>query len=237
MTRQSDPIATEIETDHGPHSAGQARFCAVARATRPIDELIRFVAGPQGLVPDLKRKLPGRGVWVTGTRDAIAAAVKRGVFKRGFKTEVNVPPDLPELVERLLVRSALDALAIAYKAGQVTPGYIRVEQAIADDAVHALIHAADAGFDGTRKLAAAIKRRHGDDGHKVATIRAFTSAQLDLALGRPNVVHAALLAGRAGETFLARWRDLERFRMAGDDTGQCGGSAPPAKVAQELELG
>ena len=35
---------------------------------KPVDELIRFVVGPDGVVPDLKRKLPGRGLWVTAER-------------------------------------------------------------------------------------------------------------------------------------------------------------------------
>jgi hypothetical protein len=35
---------------------------------------------------------------------------------------------------------------------------------------------------------------------------------LDLALGRSNVVHAAVLAGPASAGFIARCRSLERFR-------------------------
>jgi hypothetical protein len=35
---------------------------------------------------------------------------------------------------------------------------------------------------------------------------------LDLALGRSNVIHAALLAGPESETFLARAARLDRFR-------------------------
>ena len=49
----------------------------VARATEPPDELIRFVRGPDGqIVPDLARRLPGRGVWVDATRESVAAAVQ-----------------------------------------------------------------------------------------------------------------------------------------------------------------
>jgi hypothetical protein len=50
-------------------------------------------------------------------------------------------------------------------------------------------------------------------------IKTFATAQLDLALGRSNVVHAALLAGPANDTFLARFARLERFR-----TGEPGDS-------------
>ena len=58
----------------------------------------------------------------------------------------------------------------------------------------------------------------------------FTSAQLDLALGRLNVVHAALLAGRASETFLARWRILERFRADEPGDGIADDSMPTPRT-------
>jgi hypothetical protein len=45
----------------------------------------------------------------------------------------------------------------------------------------------------------------------------LTSEQLDLALGRSNVIHAALLAGPASDTFLSRSQMLVRYRMADDD--------------------
>jgi len=230
------------ETDTGPRMPGKERLCAATREVRPVGELIRFVAGPQGLVPDLKRKLPGRGVWVTARRDTVADAVKRGTFKKSLKSDIAIPADLPAMVERLMVRAALDALSITHKAGEVVAGTAKVEDAIAGDQAVALLHARDAAPDGVRKLAALLRRHSpGESGHetggKVPVIRAFTSAELDLALGRSNVVHAALLAGRAGETFLMRWHDLRHFRMPEqdpdyreDDTGL------PNAAAQKLEM-
>ena len=213
--------AQSIETDAGPRSRiGPDRLCIATRSVRPVDDLIRFVAGPDGLVPDLKRRLPGRGVWVTARRQTVADAVRRGAFKRSLKADVAVPADLADLVERLLVRAALDALSIAHKAGEVVCGFAKTEAAIAKGNVAALLHASDASPDGVQKLTAALKRRYGGEFENLPRIRTFTSAELDLALGRANVVHAALLAGRAGETFLARWRDLERFRTNENDTGR-----------------
>src|SRR6185369_17835091 len=88
-----------IETDAGPRSRiGPDRLCVATRSVRPVGDLIRFVAGPQGLVPDLKRKLPGRGVWVTARRETVAEAVKRGTFKKSLKSDVAVPADLPAMV-------------------------------------------------------------------------------------------------------------------------------------------
>ena len=215
------------ETDNGPRKTGQERYCVVTRRVRPVHDMIRFVAGPDGIVPDLKRKLPGRGVWVTARRAAVTGAVKSGAFKRSLKADVRVAADLADLTERLLVRAALDALAIAHKAGLVASGFGKVEAAIARETVVALIHAVEAGADGVRKLDAALARRPSDDGETIAIVRSFGTEQLDLALGRSNVVHAALLAGRASETFLARWHELEHFRLsepdvrikAGEDTG------------------
>jgi predicted RNA-binding protein YlxR (DUF448 family) len=175
--------------------------------------MIRFVMGPRGeAVPDVKRKLPGRGIWVTATRAAIEDAVKRNVFARGFRRDVRVAHDLAEQTERLIERAVLDALAIAGKAGTVATGFSKVEAAVGRDDILALIHAADASDDGKRKLAAALHRNTTGKSREIIVIDAFTGAQLDLALNRANVVHAALLAGPGSETFLARAARLTRFR-------------------------
>ena len=117
--------------------------------------------------------------------------------------------------ERLLEQAALAALAIAHKAGLVAIGFAKAESAIERGQAVALLHAADAAPDGARKLDAAARRAGG----QAAVIDLFTSAQLDLALGRANVVHAALLSGREGETFRARAARLERFRSGTAEIG------------------
>ncbi|HEX5845269.1 MAG TPA: DNA-binding protein, partial [Rhodoplanes sp.] len=121
----------------------------------------------------------------------------------------------------LLESSVLDALAIAHKAGQVAAGHAKVANALASGAVIALIHAREAGGDGVRKIAAAAK--HEARAAPVTTIGTFASAELDLALARPNVIHAALLSGHASEAVLARWHILDRFRN--DSVGERGDEA------------
>jgi uncharacterized protein len=201
----------EIELDSGPRAKEAERLCVATREVRPVSDLIRFVIGPEGdAVPDLKRKLPGRGVWVTATREVLGEAIKRKAFARGFKREVRLPADLLERTGRLLEQSALDALAIAAKAGSVVSGFAKVENALAHDHVIAVLHAADAAPDGVRKLNAALHR--SPKAGPVEVIQALSGAQLDLALARPNVIHAALLAGPVSDTFLARLQRLERFR-------------------------
>ena len=215
----ADATTDDATTDLGPRGAAVAteRLCVATREVRPVGEMIRFVAGPDGgVVPDLKRRLPGRGVWVTARRRVVEEAVRRRVFGRGLKGDVRAPADLPEVLDALLERSALDALSMVHKAGLVVLGFAKVEAAVASGPVIALVRARDAGADAGRKLAAALRRRAvGRTDGKI--VEAFTSAQLDLALGRLNVVHAALLTGRASETFLGRWQILESFRV--DDPG------------------
>jgi predicted RNA-binding protein YlxR (DUF448 family) len=206
--------ADHIESDSGPRGAGTQRMCMATREVKPADEMIRFVLGPDlAVVPDLKRRLPGRGVWITGRRDILAAAVKQRIFARGFRADAKVAPDLPALVGNLLERSLLDALSITRKAGELVTGFTKVEAAVEHRSVLALLQARDARAEGARQIMAAVRRAYGPDAAKVVVIDLLTSAQLDLALGRPNVVHAALLAGRASTTVLARWRALDRFRM------------------------
>ena len=206
------------------------RMCAVTRQVRPIDELIRFVVSPAGeVVADLKRKLPGRGLWVSASREAVAEAVRRNQFSKGSSATSASSADAGRRHRRLLVRSAIEALAMAAKAGQVVAGFAKVEDALqaAGQAGQALIHAS-----GRRR------RRNPEIGrHRQAKCReltakspefpvvtALTSEQLDLALGRSNVIHAALLAGPASKTFLSRSQILVRYRMADDDktAGQSG---------------
>ena len=197
--------------DAGPRkiAPGTERFCAATGEVRPVEEMIRFVVGPDGsAVPDLKRRLPGRGIWITATRDALKAAIARKAFARGFKRDVRLARDLVETTERLIEQAALDALAIAHKAGKVAIGFAKVDGALTRDRLAGLINATEAAADGTRKLAAALHRREDE----VPVIGAFTSSQLDLALGRSNVIHAALLAGPESDTFLARTARLDRFR-------------------------
>ena len=210
------------DLDNGPRTDRSAtmRMCAVTRQVRPIDELIRFVVSPSGeAVPDLKRKLPGRGLWVSASHRTVAEAARRNHFSKGFKRDVRAAATLAADTEALLVRSVVEALAMAAKAGQVVSGFSKVEGALGQRQALVLIHACDGAADGIRKLDAVARQNApiGDESREFPVVRALTSEQLDLALGRSNVVHAALLAGPASKTFLSRSHILVRYRMADDD--------------------
>jgi predicted RNA-binding protein YlxR (DUF448 family) len=221
MLAMADP-----DLDNGPRTDRSAtmRMCAVTREVRPIGELIRFVVSPQGeVVPDLKRKLPGRGLWVSASRRTVAEAVRRNHFSKGFKRDIRAAATLPADTEALLVRSATEALAMVAKARQVVSGFSKVEGALREGQAQALIHASDGAADGIRKLDAIVRQKHGnpDESQEFPAVfpivNVLTSEELDLALGRSNVIHAALLAGPASKTFLSRCQILVRYRMADDD--------------------
>ncbi|MCW5695080.1 MAG: RNA-binding protein [Pseudolabrys sp.] len=208
-------VAQDNELDRGAAkvASGDERFCALTRTAKPVDEMIRFVVGPQDeAVPDIKRKLPGRGLWITATHAAVAEAVRRNVFARGFKRAVRADAALADRTGELLGRAALDALAIAAKAGRVVTGFGKVEDATVQPDLAAVLAAADGAADGKRKIAAALRRSATERAGAVPIVGCFTSAQLDLALNRLNVVHAALLDGPVSETFLARTARFERYR-------------------------
>ena len=216
----------DTDLDNGPRTdkSTTLRMCAVSREQRPIDELIRFVVSPQGeVIADIKRKLPGRGLWISASRQTVAEAVRRHQFSRGFRRDVRVAESLATDTETLLARSAVEALAIAAKAGQVISGFGKVEAALAERqdwaAIAALIHACDGASDGIRKLQALARQNAANHGESpdFPAVTALSSAELDLALGRSNVIHAALLAGPASKTFMSRSQTLVRYRSADAD--------------------
>jgi len=201
------PRLALLDADGSPE-----RTCIVTRAKGLPEDMIRFVVGPGAIVvPDIRRKLPGRGVWVTAQAGHVAEAVKRQAFSRGFKTKVVASESLAAEIEALLTKDCLQALSLASKAGQVVSGFAKVEEAIASGAIAGLVHAADCGADGMRKLAQSLRRRYGDERAK-PRVDLFRSGQLDLALGRANVIHAALIEGAASEGFLGRCRKLTLYR-------------------------
>jgi uncharacterized protein len=165
------------------------RMCIVTREVKDEAALIRFVRSPAGdVVPDLARKLPGRGVWVSAERGILVQAVKKGLFSRGFSAESRVEGDLPERLSGLLRQQVVSTLSLARKAGVALAGFMKVEELAKKERVRLLFHAANSGTDGQRKLDRLMR-----PGTVVCAF--LQSADLDLAFGRANVVHAAVAAG------------------------------------------
>jgi predicted RNA-binding protein YlxR (DUF448 family) len=167
--------------------------------------LIRFVSGPDGaVVPDLARKLPGRGLWVEARRGQVELAARKNLFARAARAQVRAPADLADLVESLLRKRLLDALGLAKRSGELISGFDRVAETLNKGKAAWLIEAADGASDGRRKLLAIARRLP----RPPRLIGVFSADELGLALGLDNVIHLAFLAGRASD----RWtQDVDRL--------------------------
>ena len=89
------------------------RTCIATRQERSPDEMIRFVLdGDDRVVPDLKRKLPGRGVWITNGKSHVKTAIEASLFARSFKKAVTVGQDLLDLIDQQMVADATGHVAV-----------------------------------------------------------------------------------------------------------------------------
>jgi predicted RNA-binding protein YlxR (DUF448 family) len=202
----------QLDTDDADER-GPLRRCIVTRSELPPDDLIRFVADPSGLiVADLGRKLPGRGVWVTGERSAVEAALKAGAFAKSLKRQVKVSPDLPEAIDALFVKRLLNAVSLANKAGLVHTGAEKVEKLLDGGRAVALLHGSDGTAEGRRKLDRKFTAIQRDKGQPTPVVDWLTIEELSLAMGRSNVVHAGLIQGGATKRLLSEAERLRRYR-------------------------
>lgn len=166
---------------------GPERKCIVTGEVEPKTGLIRFVVGPEGqVVPDIAGKLPGRGIWVSSTREAIETAAKKKLFSRSAKMQVTVPEGLAALVESLQAKRVCELLALARKSGDAVAGYEKVKDMLAKEEASTLIQASDGSERGKSKLSTPYRGNF---------IGWLTADELGLAFGRETVIHAALGTG------------------------------------------
>jgi predicted RNA-binding protein YlxR (DUF448 family) len=192
---------------------GPERTCIVSGLKGSPETMLRFALSAEGVVsPDIRRKLPGRGVWTQLNASVVRQAAAKQAFSRGFRKAVRAAPDLAEQVDALLEQDALQFLSLVNKAGQVVAGGAKVEAAIRAGGLAALVRASDGALDGASKLERLLRGCLGESADSVARINLFSSRQLDLALGRTNVIHAALSAGPASAAFLAKVARLTLYR-------------------------
>jgi predicted RNA-binding protein YlxR (DUF448 family) len=213
------------------------RTCIVSRQRREPDELIRFVVGPDGaVVPDLKRNLPGRGCWVTADRLHVERAASKNLFSRVFKRQVSVQDDLADVVDALLARSALGLLGLARKAGAIALGATKVEALVRSGEALAVLHAHEAAEDGVRKIAQARRAVAYLGGPRIPAFKLFPEAEMGLALGGTNVIHAAVLAKDAGAAAVRRLHALDRYRGGSpDDEAMFAAIAEVPQAAEDME--
>lgn len=216
------------------------RTCVLTRRKGTRDQLIRLALGPDGTVaPDVRARAPGRGAWISVGRAELDTANAKGKLKgalaRAFKTDVGVPPQLGQQTEQALRQAVLDRLGMEARSGKLINGAERVETAARSGLVRLLIHAADAGEDGRKRLDQAWRMGGSEElGHRRGLIFPEPRSILSMALGRENVVHVALTDAAAAARVLhtlTRWRDF-----IAPDAGLEGG-APASRTgsAEEVE--
>lgn len=191
------------------------RRCIVTGEVLPESSLIRFVADPDGnVVPDIAAKLPGRGMWVSANRKSLEKAIAKNLFSRSAKKPVKADAGLPARVEKLLVARMSDDLGLARRIGALIMGFDQVERALSgNNPPHLLVEASDGASDGRRKLIAVAWAQ----GFRPKVIDCLNSGELGLALGRENVVHAALKSGQLAERLEMNAGRLAGFREPGID--------------------
>jgi predicted RNA-binding protein YlxR (DUF448 family) len=197
-------VAMTLEEPLAPPSTGPQRTCIATGETGAPERMIRFVVGPEGdVVPDLARRLPGRGLWVKAERAAVERAVAKNLFARAARASVKPASDLAERVERLLLERPLADLSRARRAGRAVAGFVRVEQMVGQRRAGLLVVADEADGDGLGKLKAT--------GLPIA--RLGDAAALGGIFGREQAVYVAVACDDAGGAFIerieagaARWR-------------------------------
>ena len=198
------------ETGEGPE-----RRCIVSGEVGPKAGLIRFVAGPDGqVVPDVLGRLPGRGFWVTSTREALDRAAAKGLFSRAARTKVTTPAELADLIEGMLARRVVELISLTRKAGLAATGYEKVKDWLVNGTATVLIQASDGSERGKTKL-------HAPDGAN-GFIGCLSAGEIGLAFGRERAIHAALAAGGLRSRVVMEAAKLAGLRgqAGGDDGGE-----------------
>lgn len=191
------------------------RRCIATAVSGPVTGMIRFVAGPDAqIVPDLARKLPGRGIWVSATRAALEKAEAKKLFSRAARAQVTVPQGLADMVEALLAKRVIELLSLARKSGQAVAGYEKCRDLAMKDQMAVLVQAHDGSTRGKTKL-------RPPDGPE-SYIGCLSAQELGLAFGREHVIHAALLAGGLGQAVVEEAARLQglRLNIGGYATGE-----------------
>ena len=197
---------------------GPERRCIVSGEVGPKAGLIRFVAGPDGqVVPDVLGRLPGRGFWVTSTREALDRAAAKGLFSRAARTKVTTPAELADLIEGMLARRVVELISLTRKAGLAVTGYEKVKDWLVNGTATVLIQASDGSERGKSKLRPPEKTG--------LFIGCLTAQEIGLAFGREHAIHGALAAGGLSNRVVEEAARLAGLRdeAGGQDGGKTAG--------------
>ena len=221
------------------------RRCVVTRERLPKEQMFRFVVSPDGvLIPDLAGKLPGRGIWLSASRDVIEGGdgtrpkgerppgVTSGTppnrtpqrakgrelvraIARAARGPVQVPPDLPGMLETALIRRIGDLIGLARRSGQAVAGFEKARDWMRTHPVGLVLQAADGSEAERARFRSAVP-------DTVPVLTPLTGVELGRVMGHETVVHVALGPGR-----LATSIAIEAGRLGG---------IRPASTSQAREL-
>jgi predicted RNA-binding protein YlxR (DUF448 family) len=192
----------------GRGGAARLRRCLVSREAYPVDQLIRFVAGPdRTIVPDIEGRLPGRGLWLRARRETLEAACDGRHFARAARAPVQVEPGLADRVEALLVRRCLDIIGLARRSSEAVSGFEKTMAALKSRKPAVLCIAHDAGEDGRGKMLSV--------GGNAAVVDLFSSEELGRVFGRDKTVFAAVARGGLADLLMREVSRLKGFRCPG----------------------
>lgn len=201
-------LELESETGRMVRVAANERLrrCIATRESLPRERLVRFVVGPdQVVVPDVAGKLPGRGLWLSASRDIVSRACAGNLFAKAARCPARVPGDLAQQVEDLLARRCLELIGLARRAGQAVAGFEKVRAVLSRDRAGALLSAADGAAGGRDKL--------GVLQPGVARIDILTGTELSGVFGRETTVHAAVVKGNIADRLVVEAARLAGFRI------------------------
>ena len=162
------------------------RKCIVTGEIKEKSQLLRFVLTPdRQIVPDLYKKLPGKGVYVSNSYVLLKQAIEKNSFAKVLKINTKVNKELLQIVENLLHKNALNAISLAKKGGVAVIGFDKVLTALKENKLAFLLEAQDAGRDGLKKLQGYTAN--------LSVYRLFNVEDLDKVLDKVNTVYIGFL--------------------------------------------
>ncbi len=180
------------------------RTCIGCRSIRKKDDVVRIIAGPEGVLIDYREKLEGRAAYICPRVECIGKALKKETLSRALHSNVK-PPDISVFVSRLeqeVLDKIKSLLRITLKAGKLAMGYSAVQDALEKGRGALLLYARDLSR-GTREKVAARERE---------TIREetlFTREDLGSILNRELVGMVAVLDKGLAD---AIWTETQRLK-------------------------
>jgi predicted RNA-binding protein YlxR (DUF448 family) len=176
-----------------PRESTVTRRCIVTRESLPTARLIRFAIGPEHqVVPDIRGKLPGRGLWLTARRDIVDRACAANAFAKAARCRADPAVGLSDTVEGLLRDRCLEVIGLARRAGQAVAGFEKVREFVRSGKAAVLLTACDAAPNARAKMEGAARG--------VVVVDTLRASELGQVFARSGVVHVAIgshgLAGR-----------------------------------------